>query len=214
MIYRIDLIKGQGLPQRPQPMHVILSVVTAAIPAIAIIILAVLALDSRIAATVRQRELFKVRVSLEKTSEAMKQREALQKGKADCVARSREIKDLLARHTQWSQILAALADNMPRSLTLTSVKVRQDQVRQQRPPGADKAAKAEIQVAVRKMEIGLQVDGRVTDSEDVRQLREKLYECPALKGRLEPIGVTQAPGSAGGKDVTCYQLTCVFKAGR
>ena len=208
MMYRIDLLKGEGMPQRASPLGIALSVATVAVPAIALIALSVLALDTRIAIAIRQRELSKVQSSLDRTEQAMKERESLQNRKIAAVACLQEVKGLLARHAQWSPVLEAIAENMPQSLTLTSLRVQQDQARQQR------SGKAEAHAVVRRMEIQLQVDGRVTDSEDVRTFRDRLSGCPALSGRLEPIEVTQEPGTSGSRDVTLYQLNCTFKAGR
>ena len=210
MMYRIDLLKGQGVPPRPQPLGVALSVATVAVPEVVLLVLIGLALDTRITTAVRQRELTKVRTSLDRTAEALKQRESLQETKADATLRLREVKDLLARHTPWTEILTAIAEYMPPSLTLTSVTVRQEQARTKK-LGPTKAGKTDPPVPVRRMEIRVCDEGRAADSEDVRVFRDHLYRCPAMESRLEPIEVTQEPGRLGDREVIYYRLDCVFE---
>ena len=210
MMYKIDLLKGEGVPPRPQPLGVALSVATIVVPVVVLLVLIGLALDSRITTAVRQRELSKVRTSLDRTAEALKQRESLQKTKADATLRLREVKDLLALHTQWTEVLSSIAEYIPPSLTLTSVTVRQEQARTQR-SGQKKSGKTEAPTPLWRMEMRISDEGRMTDSEDVRVFRDRLYRCPALESRLRPIEVTQQPGRLGDREVTNYQLECVFE---
>ena len=212
-MFKIDLLKGRGIPLRSGPGGVAIAAATAAIPIIGAIVLFGLYLRSRVIVSVKEQEIVRWQAKIGKLSDAVVLKESLEKEKVlygDCLS---EVRSSIGRYTQWSPVLAALVENMPSSVVLTDLEVGQHFIKRKVPQKDDPEKMIDIDVPVRTLR--MRVYGRPQHNCDqaVRDFQDRLRDSDSFGPRLENITVSQESDTLEGQEIVSYEINCVFKPG-
>jgi hypothetical protein len=212
-MFKMDLLKGRGIPLRSRRGGIAIAAATAAIPIIGAIVLFGLYLRSRVILSVKEQEIVRWEAQIGKLSDAVELKESLEKEKViygDCLS---EVKSSIGRYTQWSPVLTALIGNMPSSVVLTDLEVRQHFIKRKVPQKNNPEKMIDIDVPVRTLRMSVYGKLQHNCDEAVRDFQDRLRDCDSLGPRLENITVSQESDTLEGQEIISYEINCVFKPG-
>ncbi len=210
-MFTIDLLKGQSVPPRSGPEGIAIVAATAAIPVIGAIAMFGVYLHSRAIVSVKEREIVRWEAKIGKLSDAVELKKSLDTEKAvynDCLS---EVKSSIGRHTQWSPVLATLVENMPNSVVLTDLEVRQHFIKRKVPEKDNPERTININVPVRTLWMSVSGKPQHNCDKAVRDFQDRLRSSDSLGPRLENITVSQKSDTLEGREIISYEIDCVFK---
>lgn len=211
MIFRIDLLKGEGIPAKTRPAGLVITSVTFAVPVI--IALAMLGnyLHDRIIISVQRQVTANYEKRIYELSDAVEMHKSFEKTRDvinDCLS---EVSSSIGRHTQWSPVLATIVKSMPDSVALTGLEVRRHFVTRKAGGENEAAEAADITVLVNRLQMDVRANPRWDGDRAVRDFREHLRFSSMLGPKLEDIRVSQKTDTLDGRNVVSYEMDCVFK---
>jgi len=109
-------------------------------------------------------------------------------------------------------VLVTLVENMPNSVMLTGLAVREDSVRKKVPKKDNPQEMIEANVPVRILRMSVSGSPQYDCNKEVRDFQERLNSSAFLGPKLENIVVSQESETLEGRDVASYEIDCVFKA--
>ncbi len=211
-MFTIDLLKGQGVPMKSSPGGIAIAAATVAVPFIVAIIMFGFYLNDKTAASLKKQEVARCQAEIDKLSGAVELHESLEKEKivyGDCLL---EVKSSISRYIQWSPVLVTLVENMPNSVVLTALEVREDSVRKKVPKKDNPQEMIEANVPVKILRMSVSGRPKYDCNKDVRDFQKRLNSSPFLGPKLENIIVSRESKTLEGRDVASYDIDCVFKA--
>ena len=212
-MFTIDLLNGQGIPLKSKPGSLAIIVISAAIPIIVAVGMLSFYQRNKIVVSVREQEIAKYQVEIDKLSDAVELQKALERKKTAYDICLSEVKSSLKRHTQWSPVLTTLMENIPDSVVLNTLAVEHDTVKRKVPKEDDPKKMVEIDVLVRILRLSVSGGQQANNDEAVRDFRDRLRTSDFLGPRIENIGVSQKSETLDGQDVVSYEISCILKPG-
>jgi hypothetical protein len=210
-MFTIDLLKGQGIPTKNRPGGIVVAVVIAVIPIIFAIAIIGFYSNNEIIVSIKKQEIARCEAEIDKLSGAVKLQESLEKEKiiyGDCLS---EVKSSVDRYTQWSPVLVTLVENMPKTVLLTRLEVKEDTIRKKVPQKDNPQEMIDINIPVRTLRIRVSGSPQHNYDKAVRDFRDSLRSSSLLGPWLENIGVSQESEMLEGRYVAYYEIDCVFK---
>jgi Tfp pilus assembly protein PilN len=211
-MFKIDLLKGQGLPMKSSPGGIAIAAVTVAVPMTIAIIMFGFYLNDRTHVSIKEQEIVRCQAEIDKLSGAVEQQDSLEKEKIVYGNYLSEVKSSISRYIQWSPVLVTLVENMPDSVMLTELEVMQHSVRKKVPNKDNPQEMVEKNVPVRILRMSVSGSPQHDCDKAVRDFRNHLRSSAFLGPKLENIGVSQESETLEGRDVASYEIECVFKA--
>ncbi len=210
-MFTIDLLKGEGIPAKSRPKDIAIASVMIVVPTIIAIVMLGLYLRNKITISIQKKEIVRCEGEINKLSDAVKAQKSLveeQNIVSNCIL---EVRSSFGRHTQWSPILAEVVKNMPYSVALTSLGVKQHSAKKKVPKEGDAEKMADIQVLIRTLHMSAYGSAQSNCDEAVKEFRDRLMSSPFLGPKLENITVSQKYGIIDGQDTASYEIDCIFK---
>lgn len=212
-MFTIDLLNGQGIPQKTKPAGMAVAAITVAVPLIAAIAMFTCYLRNATVMSIKKQAIAGYQGKLDKFSDAVKLHKSLQQEKilyTNCLS---EVKSSLVNHAQWSGILTTVVENLPDGVVLTKLAVTQQHAKRKVPAKDDPKKTVDITVPVKSLKMSLAANPGSNCDEAVRDFRNRLFNLPALQpatGGIKSINVSQTSGKLGDQQVTCYEIDCIF----
>jgi len=210
-VYRIDLLKGEGIPIRSRPGGTVLACLIVVVPLLLGLAMTNLYMDGQVVLSIQRQELGRLKVGIETLSQALRRKELLDQEKTRATAQLSDIKTALDAYTQWSQTLAAVVESLSDTLVLTRLEARRDIVRRKVPAKEDPAKKVEVSVPARTLKLCVCGPQAATASQAVRSLQEDLRSSPVIAPLLDTITVSQNTALLDSQEAVLYELECVLK---
>ncbi|MGD9109418.1 MAG: hypothetical protein PVG93_00625 [Phycisphaerales bacterium] len=210
-MFTIDLLKGQGIPEKSRPEKVIVAAIAAAVPVLVVIIMFGVYLSDRIAVSVQKKEVSSYQKKIDELSDSLAVQRSYVAEKQRIRKYTTEASGAINRHTQWTDILVTLVRNMPDSLVLTGISVEQRNARVKVPNYKKPGEEKEISVPARTLRLSLGGSAGSTSDKQVRDFRDKLRSSDELSSKLEDIIVSQEVNMDDGREVISYEMKCIFK---
>jgi len=210
-MFTIDLLKGQGVPLKSSPGGIAITAITIAIPLYVVIIMFGFYVDDMASMSIREQEIVRCQSMIEKLSDAVKLHESLEKEKIiyrNCLS---EVKSSIGKYIQWSPVLVTLVENMPNSVMLTGLEIRQDSVRIKVPNPDNPQEMVDSSVPVKILRMSISGGPKYDCNKEVRDFQDQLQSSDFLRSRLENIVVSRESETLEGRDVASYEIDCVFK---
>lgn len=211
VFFTIDLLKGQGVPPKSGPAGVAIGAITALVPVIFVIAILGSYLNHEVLVSVKQREIVVLKEKTNKLSDAVENQRKLEQEKFQYGLCISEVNSSIDKYTQWSPVLTTLVENMPGTVVLTELSVKQDSVETEVPKPDDPTKKIKINVPVNKLSLCVSDQGQGNCDEAVRTFRDRLRSSPLLGPMLAKIDVSHRTDNLGGKDIVFYEIHCLFK---
>ena len=214
-MFTIDLLKGSGLPIRTKPQGIAIFVATFTVPVLVVILLGGYYVRNKVIIAVDKQNITSFENQINHLSDALKVKESFEKNKAginNCMA---DVSTFIRNHFQWSPVLVTLVENLPDSIVLTNLEIKQTAVKRKPVKGeTDKDKKANVSMQVRTLKMRVSTNPNYNSDLDIRAFKDKLRDSKYLGPKLEDIVIaSQGHDTLDGRDVVCYDIDCIFKPG-
>jgi hypothetical protein len=210
-MFTIDLLKGQGIPIKRKPWGAAIAALAFTVPIFVAITMLGLYLSNRIVINVVKQEIVNYDKNIEALSEAVDTQKSLEGEKEDMTACLSEALSAINGHTQWSPILVTVVENIPDSMVLTELEIKQRSVNKKVPKKNDPEKMLNITVPLNILKMS--VSGRMQANNDkaVKDFKDRLRLSSLLANKLEDIVISQRTDTFEGEDAVSYDIDCVFK---
>lgn len=210
-MFTIDLLKGQGVPMKSSPVGIAIAAVTVVVPLIVAIVMFGFYLSDKTTTLVKKQEIARFQTEIDKLSAAVRMQELLEKEKSvygDCLS---EVKNSIDRYIQWSPVLVTLVENMPDSVMLTSLEVKRSSVRKKVPNKDNPQEMVEKNIPVRVLRLTVSGGSQYNSDKAVSDFRGSLLSSAFLGPKLENVVFSRESETRKGRDITSYEIDCIFK---
>jgi len=211
-MFTIDLLKGRGIPVKSRPEGIATAVATFIVPITVAIVMFGFYLSSSIAISIQKQRIINYETRIDELSEAVKLQKSLENEKSAISSSLSEVESSIGRHTQWSPVLLTLVEDLPDSMVLTRLEVKQHFIKR-KIAGSGLQKTADITVPVRTLQMAVSGSPGSAFDRAVRDFRDRLRSSALLGPRLEDIRVSQGVDILEGQDAVSYKINCVFKPG-
>ena len=211
-MFTIDLLKGQNVPVKSSSGGIAIVVATVVVPLTVEIIMFGSYLNNKLVVSRNEREITRCQAEIGELSDAVEMQASLEKQKTTYGNYLSEVKSSINRYAQWSPVLVTLVENMPNSLMLTKLEVKEHTVRKKVPKRDNPQEMTEKNVPVRTLRISVNGSPQHNCDKAVRDFRDSLWSSAFLGPKLDNVGVSQESATLEGKDIASYDIDCVFKA--
>jgi hypothetical protein len=210
-MFTIDLLKGQGVPMKSSPAGIAIAAVTVVVPLIVAIVMFGFYLSDKTTTLVKKQGIARFQTEIDKLSGAVRMQELLEKEKSvygDCLS---EVKTSVGRYIQWSPVLVTLVENMPDSVMLTNLEVKQSSVRKKVPNKDNPQEMVEKNIPVRVLRLTVRGSSQYNNDKAVSDFRGSLLSSVFLGPKLENVVFSRESEMRDGRDITSYEIDCIFK---
>ena len=211
-MFTIDLLKGREIPVKSRPEGIAMAVATFIVPIAVAIVMFGFYLSSSIAISIQKQRIINYETRIDELSEAVKLQKSLENEKSAISSSLSEVESSIDRHTQWSPVLLTLVEDLPDSMVLTRLEVKQHFIKR-KIAGSGLQKTADITVPVRTLQMAVSGSPGSAFDRAVRDFRDRLRSSALLGPRLEDIRVSQGVDMLEGQDAVSYKINCVFKPG-
>ncbi len=212
-MFTIDLLKGRGVPAKSRPRNIAVVAVAVVVPVIIAIAMFGFFLHNRIIISIKKNTIGNYETRISGLSDAIEMQKSFEEEKSIYSSCLSEVSSSLAGHTQWSPVLVTLVENMPDSVMLTALDVKQRSVRQKVPKKDDPKIMIDVSVPVRTLQMKVVGRPQTNSDEAIRDFSELLRSSSLLGPKLENIRISQGLGKIKDQEVVTYQIDCIFKPG-
>lgn len=212
-MFTIDLLKGRGIPAKSRPRNIAVVAVAVVVPVIIAIAMFGFFLHNRIIISIKKNTIGNYETRISGLSDAIEMQKSFEEEKSiycNCLS---EVSSSLARHTQWSPVLVTLVENMPDSVMLTALDVKQRLTRMKVRQKDDPAKMIDVFVPVRTLQMTVAGRPQCNCDEAIRDFSELLRSSSLLGPKLENIRISQGLSKIKDQEVVSYQIDCIFKPG-
>jgi hypothetical protein len=210
-MFTIDLLKGEGLPAKGRAQNMAVAAIASAVPFVIAVAMFGFYLNNKIIISIQTGEIAACKEKTDKLSDAVTKQRALELDKTAYSACLAEVKTAVERHTQWSPILATVVGNMPESVVLTALEVKDRTVKRKVPNKDNPETTTEVSILAPTLQMNVAATPQSDGDKAVRAFRDKLQSSDLLGPRLESITVSQKADELSGLDVVSYEINCLFK---
>jgi len=210
-MFTIDLLNGQAVPKKSRPGGIVVATITVAVPAVVAIAMLSCYLRNATAISIKRQAIAGYQAKISKLSEAVKIYKSLEQDKSLYINCLSEVKSSIVNHTQWSDILTTVVENLPDAVVLTKLDVTQQHVKKKIPKKDDPKQTVDISVPVKSLRINVAANPESKSDEAVRDFRNRLLYSQSLQQTLKSINVSQTSSTLGDQQVISYEIDCIFK---
>jgi len=212
-MFTIDLLKGRGIPAKTHPRNIAVAAVTVVVPVIITIAMFGFFLHNRIIISIKKNTIGNYETRISGFSDAIKLQKSFEEEKSiysNCLS---EVSSSFARHTQWSPVLVTLVKNMPDSVMLTALDVKQSSTKIKVPQKDDPKKMIDASVPLRTLQMTVVGRPKTNCDEAIRDFSERLRSSSLLGPKLDNIRTSQGVRKLKDEEVVSYQIDCIFKPG-
>ena len=210
-MFNIDLLKGEGIPVKRKPEGIIIAAATFMVPIIIAIVMLGYYLHTSITTAIQKREIVTYETKFQELSDVIELQKSFEKKRNVINSCLSEVSASVGRYTQWSPVLAIVAENMPDSMILTKLEAKHSSVRRKVPKKDDPEKMVETSVPVRTLQMNVSGRPQQNYDKEVRDFSNRLRSSTPLGPKLEDIRVSQGVDTLQGQDVVSYEIDCIFK---
>jgi Tfp pilus assembly protein PilN len=210
-MFTIDLLKGRYIPIKSRPEGMAITAVAVIVPVTIAIITFACYFNNSINITLQKKQIAEYTSKIDQLSHAVALYQSFEKKQGTIKASLSEVASSIGRYTQWTPVLATLVENMPDSMVLTKLEVRQRSVRKRVPQKDNPEKMMEVNVPARVLGMNLCGKPQQSYGRAIRDFRDRLRSSKVLGPKLENINVAQETDRLDGQDVVSYQVECIFK---
>ena len=212
-MFTIDLLKGRGVPAKSRPRNIAIGAAAVVVPVVIAIAMFGFYLRNRIVISIQKDAIANFKTKIAGMSDAIELQKSFEQQKKtynNCLS---EVSGNLDRHTQWSPVLTTLVKNMPESVILTALDVKQRSIKIKVPQKDDPKKMIDTAVPVRTLQMTVAGKPQSNSDEAIKDFSERLRSSSLLGPRLENIRIAQGVAKLGEEEVVSYQIDCIFKPG-
>jgi Tfp pilus assembly protein PilN len=210
-MFTIDLLKGQGIPIKSGPWGLVIAAMAFVVPIFVAMVMLGFYLVDRIVISEKKQAIVNYERYINKLSDAVKLQESFEKEKNNINSCLSEALSSAGKHTQWSPILATVVENMPDSMVLTRIEVKQRSANKKVPQKDDPNKMIDVGVPASTLQMSVSGRSQANNDKAVKDFKDRLRLSALLAPKLEDIIVSQKSDTFEGQDVVSYEIDCIFK---
>ncbi len=210
-MFTIDLLKGKGIPIKRRPWGAAIAALAFVVPVVVAAVMFGFYLSNRIVIKVARQEISNYEKNIATLSEAVEMQKAFETEKSDINNCLSEASSYLSKYTPWSPILAVIAENMPDSMILTKLEMKQKTEKKSVPKKGNPKQTENVNVVARTLNMDITGRTQASSGKEVQNFKDRLRHSALLTRELEAINVSQQPAILDGQDVVSYDISCIFK---
>jgi hypothetical protein len=213
-MFAIDLLKGQGRPVRTKPQGVALFVTTFAVPVLVTILMVGYYVRNGVIISIEKQNITNYDSQIKRLADDLKFKESSEFEKSSINSCLTDVTKSIKRHIQWSPVLVTLVENLPDSVVLTGLEVKQSSIKRKTTSKSATDNKNDSSVSVRTLKMRVSGNPSYDCDLEIRKFRDRLRASDYLGPRLEDVVVaSQGHDTVNGHDVVAYDIDCIFKPG-
>ncbi len=212
-MFTIDLLKGQNIPKKSSPGSIATVASASFVPVVIAIAMFGLYIRNKVVISVQANSIANYKTKINKLSDAIEMQKSFEENLNAYNNFLSEIEGNLGKHTQWSPVLVTLVQNMPDSVVLTTLDVKQRSVRKKVPQKNNPKQMIDISIPVRTLQMTMSGRPQSNCDQDIRNFSDSLRSSSLLGPKIEDVRISQGLAKLDGKDVVSYQIDCIFKPG-
>jgi hypothetical protein len=213
-MFAIDLLKGQGRPVRTKPQGVALFVTTFAVPVLVTILMVGYYVRNGVIISIEKQNITNYDSQIKRLADDLKFKESSELEKSSINSCLNDVTKSIKRHIQWSPVLVTLVENLPDSVVLTGLEVKQSSIKRKTTSKSATDNKNDSSVSVRTLKMRVSGNPSYDCDLEIRKFRDRLRASDYLGPRLEDVVVaSQGHDTVNGHDVVAYDIDCIFKPG-
>ena len=212
-MFTIDLLKGQGVPAKSRPRNIAIGAAAVVTPIIIAIVMFGFYLRNKVTISIKKDAIANFKTKIAGMSDAIELQKSFEQQKKtynNCLS---EVSGNLDKHTQWSPVLALLVKNMPESVILTALDVKQRSTKIKVPKKDDPKIMIDAAVPLRTLQMTVVGRPQTNCDDAIRDFSERLRSSSLLGPRIENIRIAQGVVKLKQEEVVSYQIDCIFKPG-
>lgn len=212
-MFTIDLLKGRRVPAKSRPRNVAVGAAAVVAPIIIAIAMFGFYLRNRVVISIQKNAIANFKTKIAGMSDAIELQKSFEQQKNaynNCLT---EVSGNLDRHTQWSPVLVTLVKNMPESVILTALDVKQRSTKIKVPQKDDPKKMIDASVPLRTLQMTVVGMAQSNCDEAIKDFSERLRSSSLLGPKLENIRIAQGVGKLKEEEIVSYQIDCIFKPG-
>jgi len=213
-MHTVDLLRGGGIPPKTTLVGILIAAVTALAPLCAAAALLDRYFGNEVFLEIQTQALAIESQEQDSYSEAIKERTALEKKKADIRKTLSEVVTFADRQIQWSPIFITLAEHMPEEMIVTSLEAVRKNTAVIIPNEDDPETNIRLNVPKRSLVINVAGKDNADHDASVMMLRNKLAGSAALAEKLEDVVISHGIHGAAEEGIVSYEVVCVFEQKR
>ncbi|MFZ0033526.1 MAG: hypothetical protein WAK60_00880 [Sedimentisphaerales bacterium] len=210
-MFTIDLLKGTGIPIKSRPEGVAITTITFAVPVLAAMVMLGFYLSNRIVISTKRQEIVNYEKNIESLSDAVKLQKSFETEKNNIDGCLSEALTSISSHTQWSPILATVVKNMPDSIVLTKLEVKQRLISKKVPKKDDPKKTVDISIPARTLQMSVSGKPQADNDKAVKDFTDRLRSSALLASKIEDIKISQKADTFEGQRAVSYEIDCIFK---
>jgi hypothetical protein len=215
-MFTIDLLKGQGRPVRTRPKGVAIFVATFAVPMLVAMLMAGYYYNGKVVISINKQNIANYTSQIDRLADTLKLKKSWDKDKTNLSSCLSDVATSIGTHTQWSPILVSLVQNLPESVVLNGLEVRQTTVKKKAVAGAGATAEkdkpADTSVTVRTLRMRLCGNPNSDFDREIKSFRDRLLTSDGIGRKLEDVVIaSQTNDTMEGREVVSYDIDCIFK---
>ena len=211
-MFTIDLLKGSCVPAKSQPGGVALAAIPFVVPAIIAIITTAHYIHGSTLITMNEAIITDTDRKIVRFEADLDFRKDIHQQIAGINRSLTEASGAISQYSQFTGVLQVLVENMPDSIVLKELELRRKIIQKNVPSKQDPEVLVRATFVQRTLLISV-CGGPHSDSDRaVKQYIYRLRNSEELKPLVEDIRiVTSGADEFEGKNVTCYEIDCLFK---
>jgi hypothetical protein len=210
-MFTIDLLKGQGIPMKRKPWGAAIAAMAFAVPILVAMGMFGFYLSDKIIIKVTKQEIINYENNIETLSDAVELQKSFEAEKNNINNCLSEALSSISKHSQWSPVLATVVENMPDSMVLTKLEVKQRSVRKKVPKKEDPNKMTDVSVPVSTLQMSVSGRPQANNDKAVKDFKDCLRLSALLGPKIEDIIVSQKTDTFEDQEVVSYDIDCIFK---
>ncbi|MHC4636642.1 MAG: hypothetical protein ACYTBP_06915 [Planctomycetota bacterium] len=212
-MFKIDLLEGQGIPIKSTPAGLAIAAAASTVPVIGLIVVVGCFMVNSVNISHAENSITRFTTMKEQLSEKVSSLKAIEQEMNEINSSLDEVSSSFYRHTQWTNVLKTVSENMPDSMVLSEFQVKQRPLNKQVPNKSNLEELIFISIPVRTLRMRVSGNSAYDYAEAVKDFAERLRFSEALKDILADIRISQGSDTSEGHDVVYYEIECQFKPG-
>jgi hypothetical protein len=206
----IDLLRGHGVPIKTRPAGATLLAIVIAVPVVTTIVMLGNYVQDSIVLRNQKQLLTSLQGDIFRLADSVKLKEGTERQIDNMNVCFVEIDESIMQQIQWSPVLQALAENMPRSLILSGLSIKTDLETREVPQRGNPLKKLLIPAKKRILHINLYGRLSISSDEAVLDFLKALNAWNVLTKKADNIRLV-AQATEESKGVMHYVIECVFE---
>ena len=210
-MYQINMLKGRQLPD-DHWVGILLTGIAFVIPVILAFTISIGYFNDRLTLNAQREKLTDYEFQLREMEDARTRVDGVVSDIQKISASLSDVGEVLGRNTQWTDILLAISENLPDTLSVNKLDVLHKTVTRTVEQRYGDKKKINILIPARTLVVSLFSFARDGGDAAVRDFQRSLIESESFKRCVKDVVIAvREPVNIEGKDVVRYELNCILK---